>query len=124
MLSRLVTPALFEKPMHGTETISCLGIKQLPMSCGEWSLTTACNQALDSGYFSAEFMFSPIRIYLKPTDQVTFNPMVCGLHITAVVLSECERAVVWAGTSLISFHISTPMHLNLIMPEYARLFLS
>ncbi|XP_023709540.1 uncharacterized protein LOC111865601 isoform X2 [Cryptotermes secundus] len=36
MLSRLVTPALFEKPMRGTETISCLGIKQEPVPTGEY----------------------------------------------------------------------------------------
>ncbi|XP_021934432.1 uncharacterized protein LOC110836976 isoform X1 [Zootermopsis nevadensis] len=36
MLSRLVTPALFEKPVRGTEKNSCLGIRQLPLSSGEY----------------------------------------------------------------------------------------
>jgi hypothetical protein len=35
LLSRLVTPALFEKPMRGADTISCLGIKQQPVPTGE-----------------------------------------------------------------------------------------
>ena len=35
MLSRLVTPALFEKPVHGTDTISCLSFKQQPVLTGE-----------------------------------------------------------------------------------------
>lgn len=82
MLSRLVTPALFEKPVRGTETVSCLGIKQRPVSTGECStLLQHVTSSLTQDFFVRVYMqiIKNFPAFMEPEAYRSSNvqPIVC-----------------------------------------------
>lgn len=107
MLSRLVTPALFEKPVRGTETISCLGIKQQPVLTGELNgFLQPLTDPLVLGLMSAEY-FQLIKNSSAFMEHKTIkfrgSYVACGPQdvTTALVLSNFEYTVIQVRTSFL-----------------------